>query len=704
MTETTRPNIKSGDVAGSRVWYRDSDDERELPLERVRKVTVRFGDDSRVQGPFRLSATRMRVEQIHDNQDQTLQTFEQVNRPGVLLNVDGQISDAIHGVEIAEAQIDKSSEKVISKTTVMREIVALGVWSRAVGRKASTEVYTNITVADAIKRTLEAIGLPYGRIDPTPNAMLNYFWISDRDDATSVLAGLVDAAGPHARLDDYTGQITFSAEPAGVDRLTIYGGSGIGDFGSRPEGVRSRSAEGTGVYSGGSGVLPPGTLYGSFLPFQASLSHRYDFVNEQSSWFVQPFSEFTYDGTSYLVERVRSGFDSIKQRYYIEASLIAQGANALFGPGTFNQAGIDPLYLNFNIGGTHYLQKRLSHTSATWGELSVRASALDSVPAAEAGAWLFESNTLQEGVQVRGRFRFEVTAEIAQAVGEFTFALVSDAQASLSVISAPSESQRLVFSDWRRSNDDSRYFNKVEVTSVTRVLDTDESAIWESGDAIPVPANGSTTIRVRSSDGTPFRLSASPFRYTANSDLSSITASRDSGSEIDVTITAGVNSLLLEGLSVRGRFYSVALERVRERLDAGAIRVDDEIPWESAGKFPVDLDFNYLESWLEGRLEVGLERRYTVTLEAYGWDPYEDGVARNQHQTLMRLRPGRLVRVQHGRGTWLGTTREIERISGTMVDEVDRYKITCELAGVEQLDETIIRVGLDAYGSRKVLG
>ena len=141
-----------------------------------------------------------------------------------------------------------------------------------------------------------------------------------------------------------------------------------------------------------------------------------------------------------------------------------------------------------------------------------------------------------------------------------------------------------------------------------------------------------------------------------------------------------------------------------EYQDEASIERDGRIEWESAGKFPVDLQLDYLESWGEARLALGLERRWTTTLEAFGWDNGEEGYIRNNWQTLMRLRPGRLVRIEHGRDTWLGLIREIERTSGVKVDNVDRYKITCELTSVVAFDFGVLRAGLDNYGSDKVLG
>ena len=87
----------------------------------------------------------------------------------------------------------------------------------------------------------------------------------------------------------------------------------------------------------------------------------------------------------------------------------------------------------------------------------------------------------------------------------------------------------------------------------------------------------------------------------------------------------------------------------------------------------------------------------------------------DQWVTLMRLRPGRLVRVIHSRGDWNGTVRQVERTSGADVDNVDRYKVTCELFGLLGQTERptgpitpprveILRVGLSNYGSNQVLG
>ena len=703
MTETTRPNLQSFGENGSRVWYRDSDNERELPLRRVRKVVTRIGDDAKVQGAFKLAATKMTIEQVHDNPVETEQQFEIVNRPGILLNIDGQRSGVQHGTEIAQATVDKVSEKVINRTTIEREITARGVWSRVIGRTGSTPIYQDILLSEAIKRVLEAIDIPYGRIEPTPNIELSYFWLSDRQDVANVLAGLVEAAGPRARLDDYEGVITFSAEPTEIERLVIYGGSVIDGFSSAASTVTARTTEGSGVYTGGTGVLPQNARYGGFAPFQASLTYRYDPVNERSSWFVQPYSMFVYNGHDFCVELIRSGYDVTKNRYYIEVAIASEDINAAFDQNTFRVAARDAVYLNWEIGGETYLRKRLSGT-ALWDNLSVRTTDLTTVAATSAGNWIFESSEIRGTVQRRGRYRFEVTRAMAEAVGEFTFTITPDRDASFGVIEPPSESERLIFSDWKRNDDDSRYFNSISVPAISRAFDGADSNLWESPETISVLANASLTIRVSSSDGTPFRLADTPFTYTANANLDSITSDKTSGAEINITITAGGADLELENLVVVGRYFVPTLEQQISKVDGSAVQADDEIEWESAGTFPTGLSVTYLDSWVDARLEIGLERRWTTTLEMFGWDTGVNDYLQNNWQTLMRLRPGRLVRIIHGRDEWLGLTREIERTSGSDVDHVDRYQVTCELTSLVAFDANILRVGLDNYGSTKVLG
>ena len=700
MTETTRSNLLTHGEGGSRVWYRDAEGIREIPLRLVSKVRTRIGDDAKVQGAFKPAAAIVSVEQIHNSVDRNEQQFEDINRPGVLVNIDGQLNATVHGLEIAQATVDKVNEKSISRVTVSREITGRGVWSRVVGKRASTEVFTDILISDAIKRTLEAIDVPYGRIDPTPNATLTHFWLSDRQDATSILLGLVDAAGPRARLDDYEGVITFSAEPSTEDRLTIYGGSGIGGFSGESATVTARTPEGDGIFTGGSGTIPSSSLYPGFAPFQGSLGHRHDRLNNIQTWFIQPYSRFTYSGQTYVVELIRSGYHGSLNRYYMEATITSETNNVPFATNTFSG-----VYINWRLGGNQYRRKQLASQSDEWNDLPIRVTGLSRVPPRGAGLWLFRSNTVRDGIKNVGRYRFEITKEMAEEIGVFNYTIASDRDALFGQIDPPSDSQRIIFADWKRNDDDSRYFNSVSVTSVNRRLETDAAVLWESPEDIEVTANGSLTIRVSSDDGTPFALAGTdPFEYDENPNLHSINANRGSGAEIDVTITAGDANLVLQNLMVRGRYYAPTLERNITRADNAAIALDDTVEWESAGTFPVDLDQDYLDSWIDARLELGLERRWTTTIKAFGWDTKEAGYLRNNWQTLMRLRPGRLIEIVHGRATWLGLIREISRTSGSAVDHIDQYEITCELTTVAAFDNTILRVGQDAYGSDKVLG
>ena len=716
-TETTRPNLRSFGENGSRIWYREDDTERTDPLLRVRRVKTRIGDDAKVQGPFKLAATKMTVEQVHDNQDKAEQIFELVNRPGVLINIDGQISASAHGAEIVVATVDKTKEKVVDKTTVEREITALGLWSRVGDKRASTQVYTNITVADAIKRVLEAIDIPYGDIEATPSAVLNYFWLSDQDDPVDVLTGLVDAAGHRARIDDYEGLITFSGESTG-DRLNIYGGTEIDGWSAATTTLKGRTNE----MSGSGGPTGISTVPNSFLwengvwePFQAAPRHIYDSDNDLNTWLYAPYSIFEYNDITYCIEQLRSGYDSDNNRYYIEALIVSEDNNDEFDEETFNDESESTMYLNFVVGNGEstgnrpkILHREFAPSSTTWNDLNGRTGALTSMvrtATSNGQMWLFSSSEIVQTTQHRGRYRIEVTKDIAEETGVIRFTLTTDDGTYLDYIEFDGQSQKLIFSDWQRNDDDSRYFNSVAATSVTRVLDASDADLWASPEDIEVAANASLTIRVSSDDGTPFVLANSnALTYTANTNLESITTNRTSGSEIDVTITAGSSALTLENLKVRGRYYVIGSERVVRQQDNGAIRDDGEIEYELPSAFPVDLELDYVESWTEARLQVGLERRWTTTLDMYGYDPGEDGYVRNNWQTMMRLRPGRLVRILHERAEWLGVIREIERESGAKVDHVDRYRVTCELTSVADFDPDILRIGLDNYGSDKVLG
>ena len=122
--------------------------------------------------------------------------------------------------------------------------------------------------------------------------------------------------------------------------------------------------------------------------------------------------------------------------------------------------------------------------------------------------------------------------------------------------------------------------------------------------------------------------------------------------------------------------------------------------WVSAGFFPTDPQFEYLDSWAEAALENGTNRQWTATLEIFA------SLLRNERvwQTMIRLRPGRLVRVLSSRGSWLGVVRELERQSGAAHDLVDRYKVVCELQSLSEANDNVIRLGLDRYGNDKVLG
>ena len=710
MTETTRPNLMSFGENGSRIWYQAPGASHAIPLRRVRKVSVRMGDDAKVQGPFKLAATKIRVEQIHDSTTVSEQRFEDVRSPGTLLNVDGQISRSVHGTEIARSIVDKVTEKVVDKTTVDREIAALGLWSLALNRQASTVIYHNILVSDAIKRVLEAIDMPYGRIDETPNAMLRHFWVSDRQQAASVLAGLVEAAGPRARLDDHEGVITFSAEPAGVTRIIIYGGPEADGWDDASDTVTARTEEGVGPYSTTSaipryGVIPDWSLQDGFKHFQGEMLRERDSASGQISWSLQPNSEFEFNNDTFTIETVRSGYDSLRRRYYIEAGVTSSTMEGAFSQRTFRSHGeIIPMYFNWYINDKQFLRKvftgSLLHTE--WGTNTLRDEPLeDSTTQID---WQFSHGEIREGTVHVGWYRNEITKEDAEALGSFGFILTTDWDSIFELIEPASDSQRLFFSDWKRNDDDSRYFNSISVPSVTREFDDVDSDLWESPEIIEVVANASLTIRVSSTDGTPFKLADDAFTHKATDALASIEADKQSGAEVFITITAGSSDLALEDLVVRGRFFVPTLERQVEKTEGTAVDEDGEIEWVSAGDFPEGLNTFYLRSWIDARLHLGLERRWTTTIEIPAWDSGEDDYLRNNWQTMMRLRPGRLVQFIHGRDVWFGIIREISRESGSMMDHVDRYSLTCELTGSDAYDPDVFRLGLSTYGSDQVLG
>ena len=710
MTETTRPNLQSFGEGGSRIWYQGPKDNHLIPLRRIRKISVRMGDDAKVQGAFKLAATKVRVEQIHDSSAVAEQRFEDVRSPGMLFNIDGQSGRTVHGTELSRSFVDKVTEKVVDKTTVDREIQALGLWSLALTRQASTPIYHNILVSDAIKRVLEAIDLPYGRIDETPNAMLSYFWMSDRQQAASVLAGLVEAAGPRARLDDYEGVITFSAEPAGVTRITIFGGPESDGWGNAPETVTERTEEGVGPYSTTSlnprhGVIPDWIRYGDARHFQGEVIRRTDRESGGSSWAVYPNTEFTYEGDDFVIEAVQTGYDELRRRYYIEAGLTSTTMEGAFSQDTFRVSGsIIPMYFNWYINDKQFLRKAFTGVlrSTTWETNPIRTDILqDSTTEVD---WQFSHGEIREGTVHVGWYRNEITKEDAEALGAFGLALVNDWDSIFELVEPPSDSQRLFFSDWKRNDDDSRYFNSISVPSIVRAYDDVDSDLWEAPETIEVVANASLTIRVSSTDGTPFELAEEPFRYTATDALDSIEADKNSGAEVFITITAGDSDLALENLVVRGKFFVPTLERQVEKTEGAAADEDGEIEWESAGDFPEGLNPIYLRSWVDARLNLGLERRWTTTLEIPAWDSGQDDYLRNNWQTMMRLRPGRLVRFVHGRGVWFGIVREIERESGSMLDHVDRYRLTCELTGADAYDPDVFRLGLSTYGGDQVLG
>ena len=704
MTETTRSNLASSG-GGSRVWYQGDDSDVLIPLKRVRKVTTRMGDDAKVQGPFKLSASEISVEQIHNETNPSDQRFEYVASPGTLLNIDGQTGSMAHGTEIVRAIVDKVSEKVVNKTTIDRNVVARGLWTQVLGRKGSTVIHEDISVADAIKVVLDAIEIPYGRIDETPNAMLRHFWLSDRQDPASVLAGLVEAAGPRARLDDYEGVITFSAEPSGVERIIVYGGTAIDGFSAAAEGVTARTEEGIGPYQTTNinprhGVIPDWSLYGGSGHFQGEMFRRVDHDTDEISWAVHPNMAFEFNNESYVVETVQTGYDALRRRYYIEAGLTSSTMEGAFSQRTFRSQGdVIPMYFNWYINDKQFLRKVFTGSllHVEWDTNPPRAEPLeDSTVQID---WQFARGEIREGTVHVGWYRNEITKEDAEALGAFGFILTTDWDSIFELVEPASDSQRLIFHNYKRNDDDSRYFNSISVPSVTRAFDGVDSDLWESPETISVVANATLEVRVSSSDGTPFKLAESPFTYAANANLASIEADKDSGAEVVLSITAGSDDLELEDLVVRGRYFVPTLEQqISKAADA------EDIEWEPAGDFPEGLNLFYLRSWIDARLNLGLERRWTTTVEVFAWDSGQDDFLRNNWQTWMRLRPGRLIRFDHGREIWFGLVREIRRTSGSAVDHVDRYEITCELTGIDAFDPDVFRIGLSTYGSDQVLG
>ena len=677
-----------------------------MPLHLVRKVTTRVGDDARVSGAFKLSATRMRFEQIHTSREIDEQSFVALSSPGAIINIDGQTGDSKRGAEIAVATIDRTREKLVERVTIEREVRCLGLWSAVVGRRASTAVFTDLKASDAIRIVLEAVDVPYGEIEDTPNAILSHWWLSNKDNADQVLLGLAEVGGIRARLDDYTGVVTFQSDPTDVDRLKIYGGSEVSGFTDESHFVAPRTPEGTGTYTGQSEPrpIPADKLYGGFTPYQSSLTYRYDSFHDRYSWFVQPFSSFLYGAFSYCLETIRTGYDTVLNRHFIEVLMTSNESNEAFSASTFSLSGPDELYLNFRLGPTAYVRKLFTDSAdADWSDLGLRVGSLGEVGAAAAGDWYFAENE-EVASQNIGHYRFEVTEAMAETIGRFSFILTDDRDAVFSNIEPPGESQRLTFNNWERRDDDSRYFNTIKVVRIVRALEPASSVLWESPEDIEVPAASSLTIEITSNDGTPFLLDAAPFTYTANANLASITASRSSGSEVEATITAGASDLVLQNLQAMGRYYVSARERVFIQQDDAARAEDGEVLWEGGGKFPESLSLSYLESWASGQVDVGLERRWVAVLTILTHDPGYDSVERNNWATMLRLKPGRLVDIIHRRGEWLGLVREIERTSGSAVGHVDRYRLAVELTGVAESQSNVLRLGLDVYGSDKVLG
>ena len=690
MTETTRDDG---------VWYREDAQGQEVVIPKVRKVITRIGDDAGRQGPFRLTASTLNVETV----DQEVP----VNRPGRLIVVDGHYpywrtgdlgnvgfpvvtnEDGANpperynqgGFELTYAQVEKSTERLVDHAFIDRRIKGLGAWSLVTGKRGSTELYQNVTVADAIRHVLNAIDAPVGHIDETPQAILRWFWLSDQDDAARVLIGLAEIGGVGARLDDYDGAVNFHVAATG-NRLGFYGADS-GEFGP-PSSIEAVD---------GFDLRTPTRR----TNYQAGLERKRD-----GSWIVQPNislsitdAESQANRQDYLLERLDTYEDG--GQWYLRATIASQVSNTVFTASTADGTrgirvivGATPLTGEADLYGGTVIGGAIGGTTTT--------------------AFQFVEN-VERDVQNTGIYRRTVTeAEATRVVGHFVRVRGgSAAQVAqrFQYIRAPAESQRLTFHRFERHDEDSRYFNTIRVGTVTRVLQA-VSDVWTSPEDVVMAAQARLTIRLAAQRDTPFTGLLTPVvttDYTVSAgSVVSMELDKTSGVEANLTITAGASGATIQNLKVRGQLLLPGIESAYINQDVDAFNQDGEIAWESGGIIPTDVNTAYLDSWASAMLERGLQRGWTCTLHCLASPSDSDAQRREQWETLLRLRPGRLIHVLHSRGVWEGVVRQIERTAGASVDHVDRYKIICELTNLEEVHTNVIRIGLSVYGNDQVLG
>ena len=625
MPETTRDHS---------VYYQNSIEDPEVRVPAVSKIKVRMGDDARTRGAFKLRASTMEFDTFNEDIG--------IDRPGSLIVVDDNN-------EIVRMRTDKVNERYYQDRVLQRHVKGLGEWSSVVDKKGSTGLFKDITVAEAIQLTLAAVGCPTGRIDATPSAVLNYWWLSSKENVSDVLTGLAELAGLNARLDDFTGAIEFRI-PIAQDRLGIYGGENFIPSGSRPT-----------PHPPDSGPTPDyeGAVY----------------RNSDQTWFINPFTEFEDGGETFTVSRVWiSRPDDSTMRLHVRILSAAERSDDDFlgSPGALRFA--------FATDG---MSAKPSFDNALTFEKSVQRD----------GFW--ETDYIYDDTtDIQPWYAFETSA-----VG---YAVLSRGATSQDLVNLvpPEDSKEIVFSTYRRDEEGERRFNSIAVDTRTRNL-LPEETVWQSPEPVEVREDSTLEIELTSDDDlTPFQDLQAPTYTVAAGSVVSVELSRTSGTEASILITAGPDGVTLNDLSVRGRYLAVATQVATTWQDEESIDRYGRLEWESAGFFPTDPQFEYLDSWAEAALENGTNRQWTATLEIFA------SLLRNERvwQTMIRLRPGRLVRVLSSRGSWLGVVRELERQSGAAHDLVDRYKVVCELQSLSEANDNVIRLGLDRYGNDKVLG
>ena len=562
-----------------------------------------------------------------------------------------------------------------------RRIRGFGAWGDVVGKRASTPLYEGIKISDAIKHVLEAIGVPVGKIDDTPEAILDYWWMTDQQDAEKVLLGLAEMGGIDARLDDYDGKISFSSGSLG-SRLNIYGGTPSAINDNAPGALSSDTWEGVGANELTDG--PGGNRrYIAFGLSQIGIERK-----SNGAWFAQPFSHFLDvdpHGRRFVVECVDSFVDGSDYK----ARLVISRAD-----------GNEP-FISSTLTGTKSFRCLVGG-----GEQGNLIAGL--VGGTGSGNWAFD-RAVTVGGQRKGHYVMSITEALALAPEEDIFAAKqgspSQANSTFPIIRPPAEYQRLTFQSYQRDNEDSRYYNTVRVGTVTRVLQP-ISDVWTSPEDIQIAANASLTVALSGPQDTPFKELTVPVvgtDYTVASGSLSTTPvlSNVSGSTANLTLTAGSAGARLQNLKVRGRLLLPGIQSAFINQDEAAVAQDGEIAWKSAGIIPTDIRKAWLDTWAQGKLLKGLERGWVATFKFLASPDSRAG--RDQWSTLMRLRPGRLVNITHSRGAWLGVVRQVERTSGADVDHVDRYKVTCELTNIDEARGNLLRVGLSSYGNDQVL-